>query len=687
MKPRSKSPAKTRRPARRLEVLALGLLLLAGTAPDARACGPYFPNRYLDATTERLLSAPEAYFADELWRLTPAGTPRPTEGEPRYPWDRERLAEATARRSAETDIAELEAVLRAAGTDAAEAKRLAEAYRAARAEGAEAPAGTPREFALYLRGAQAWKRDETDAARAAWQDLLDLPEAERRHRSVWAAYMLGRSRLDLWRKSEAMALDDAETSPDAAAEARRWFLLAEERAAKGDTDLLGLAGEAKGWRARLAAERRDYPEATALYLDRLAAGDDTAVQSLRRVARRIMNEAWGDDLARHAADERTRGLVVAHLLSRGLPEHDWHDADSRRVREARSWAIAIRTSGVAEVRGADRLAWLAYEGGLFGLAAEWLALAPAESREADWLRAKLALRRGDLAEGARWLERALDGDGLANGHRDQAWAELGRVKLSQDLPTEALRAFFHGGHWEDGAYVAEQVLTTDELIQVARELAPAPPPVRDERAVFHDPRVALRGLLARRLAREGRHEDALRFFPPETGAAYASHVADVRAGFDSTRPAAERAEALWRAARALRTHGMEWIGTELEPDWGIWGGTFETLPAAEARGGMPRWEGGALAPTDAELARIGSRPTVGPRFHYRYEAAQLAWWAASLMPDQSDATARVLIEAGGWLKARDPKAAEPFYQALVLRCGRTALGREAARRRWFPDEG
>ncbi len=683
MKPRSKSPATPRLRGRPIEVLALGLLLLAPAA-DSRACGPFFPNRYLDATTERLLSAPAAYFWEELWRLTPAGAERPAEGAPRYPWDRERLSEATARRSAEIDVAELETALRSAGRDAAEAKRLAEAYRAARAAGTEAPAGTPEEFALYLRGAQAWKRGEAGPAREAWRELLDLPEAERRHRSVWAAYMLGRSWLVLWREDGSMALDDAETPADAATEARRWFALAEERAARGDADALGLAGEAKGWRARLAAERRDFREAVELYLERLAEGDDTVPESLRRVARRVVGESWGEDLARHAADERTRGVVVAHLLSRGRPEHDWTDGASRRAREARAWAVAIRAAGAEQVRGADRLAWLAYEGGLFGLAEEWLALAPPDSREADWLRSKLALRAGDLAAGGRHLERALDGDGLPGFHRSQAWAELGRVKLSQDLPAEALRAFLHGGHWEDCAYVAEQVLTADELIQATRELTSSPPPVRDERTVLHDLRAALRGLLARRLAREGRHEDALGFFPAETGAAYASHMADVRVGFDAARPAAERAEALWRAARALRARGMEWIGTELEPDWGTWGGAYETLPTAKARGGVPRWEGGALAPTDAELARLDARAPIEPRFHYRHEAAELAWWASSLMPDQSEATARVLCEAGGWLKARDPKAAERFYQALVLRCGKTELGREAARLRWFP---
>jgi hypothetical protein len=45
----------------------------------------------------------------------------------------------------------------------------------------------------------------------------------------------------------------------------------------------------------------------------------------------------------------------------------------------------------------------------------------------------------------------------------------------------------------------------------------------------------------------------------------------------------------------------------------------------------------------------------------------------------------VLCQAGVWLKNRDPDTADIFYKALVRRCRKTALGREADLRRWFPD--
>ena len=37
------------------------------------------------------------------------------------------------------------------------------------------------------------------------------------------------------------------------------------------------------------------------------------------------------------------------------------------------------------------------------------------------------------------------------------------------------------------------------------------------------------------------------------------------------------------------------------------------------------------------------------------------------MPDNTDATAELLCEAGGWLKDQNPKSADRFFKALVQR--------------------
>ena len=121
-------------------------------------------------------------------------------------------------------------------------------------------------------------------------------------------------------------------------------------------------------------------------------------------------------------------------------------------------------------------------------------------------------------------------------------------------------------------------------------------------------------------------------------------------------------------------------------DWKALGGSYELDPLTQARA-SEALEGKLAAASDEERARAAiHHPDPEKRFHYRYIAADLAWEAANLLPDQTERTAEVLWKAGSWLKDRDPKAADRFYKALVKRCETTALGREASRVKWFPKD-
>ena len=274
--------------------------------------------------------------------------------------------------------------------------------------------------------------------------------------------------------------------------------------------------------------------------------------------------------------------------------------------------------------------------------------------------------------------------GLRGEQRKLAWAELGRARLALDRPAGAFAAFSAGEHHEDAAYVAERVLKLEELVRVVDEASAR---VGDADANEAGPGSAsARGLLARRLVRENQGARALPYLSESERERLAAYLEDVRVGFDSERLAKERAEALWRAARLMRDDGASLVGSNLDPYWSAWDKEFAFDSAVKLRLEVPLLEGGIFAPTAEEQARLRANPAPEKGRHHRYRAAELAWWAASLMPDQTEETARVLWEAGGWLKARDPKAAEPFYRAMVLRCGKTTLGREAARLRWFPRE-
>jgi len=251
-----------------------------------------------------------------------------------------------------------------------------------------------------------------------------------------------------------------------------------------------------------------------------------------------------------------------------------------------------------------------------------------------------------------------------------------------------------GRHWTDAAYVAERLMTTAELEAFVASAALPPPPPEESKAAPQLYRrdgwwgegalgENLRHLLARRMARAGQVEEAEPFYPPKLRPVARRYGQDVRAGFDTARPAAARAAAFWRAAQTAREHGLELLGTELEPDWYIWGAQYRTEETGEMRRAAAQKPRGVFAPAEAELARLQEHGVPEKRFHYRYRAAELAGWAAALLPNDSPEAAEMLNAAGRWLAGRDPQAAKPFYQLLVIRCANTELGRRAAAIHWF----
>lgn len=146
-----------------------------------------------------------------------------------------------------------------------------------------------------------------------------------------------------------------------------------------------------------------------------------------------------------------------------------------------------------------------------------------------------------------------------------------------------------------------------------------------------------------------------------------------------------RAQAFEEAAWLTREHGLELMGTELEPDWAVHQGQFARDPAT----GPERRENSRILETvfeERSAIMRTSAPAPDRRFHYRYRAAEYGWQAALLLPDNDSRTARVLWQSGRWLMHRDPQAADRFYKALVRRNPDTPLGAAADALRWFPAQ-
>ena len=699
---------------------ALALLAVCVLPPGAaRACGPWFPSTILNDPNAALRVAPVGDFCTELGRMRAAGKPTfqalPPEEKSTH-----------ARQTAEADLSDLRAALKAADEKPRAIDVQIEDYAAARKEIAaycdklaewreqsryqdagwarahpppgspspHVPESLPAEFAIYLNGAIRWHAAQAPKAVAAWEQLLRLPAKERHYRSTWAAYMIGRACLD-----------------HEPAKAVKWFRRVRELAAAGYADSLGLAAASCGWEARAELDGKNYTRAVELYLLQDAAGDPTARMSLRLTAERLLG-AGEEPLRAAARHEPTRQIVTAYFVANGGPNvstKQWQGGELRA--KARAWLAGTEAAGVTDLAGAGRLAWAAYASGEFALAARWAARAAAGDAVATWIRAKLLGREGRLNEAAALLERAVkalprdetwregevDGDYWGDEEfrpADRAAAELAALRMARGRYAEALDLLLRSGFWTDAAYVAERVLTPDELKSCVDSNWPAakkpvkhhadPLPVEHGAPAARDDSAGLiRYLLARRLARLGRWKDARPYYPPKLQERLDAYTEAIRAWNDHSRLDADRARSLWAAAKIARREGMELLGTEVEPDWRLYYGAYEPAQTLKDRGTAA----GAMAMyvTRDERDRLERHKLeIEKRFHYRYIAAEHAWAAARIMPNDLDETAKVLCTAGTWLKNRDPKAADRFYKALVTRCGGTSLGRQADRLRWFP---
>jgi hypothetical protein len=449
--------------------------------------------------------------------------------------------------------------------------------------------------------------------------------------------------------------------------------------------------------------RKRFDEALKLYLQQEKAGDPTALPSIRRACARALDDAGA--LRQIARSTEARPIFTAWVLS------NWNREDYDGPLDptpAKKWLAAVQAAGVIQTDGADRLAWAAYRAGDFAAAEAWAKRAPADAPMARWTRAKLLLRAGKVAEAEPLLAQAraalsagpapdLDlwnayESGVHPAFQPRAAGELGAARLAHGEYAAALDDLLRGGWWTDAAYVAERVLSSDELrAYVDKTWAPALAAryKPDTETTVDDPQGVwqiqfagmapppqewiaynVRGLLGRRLVREGKLAEARAYLPEDRRAALDDLARSLAAGRDAGRPAAERSRALFRAACLSRYQGLELLGTEVEPDWALFDAEYEVNSFAAARANPKTHR--HLGPSADEKQRV-SRNRVEPekRFHYRYRGMGLAREAADLLPAGSEERARLLATAGNWVEGLDPKGARPLYDALQSCCAKT----------------
>ncbi|MFI8416213.1 hypothetical protein ACQKDS_07100 [Serratia sp. NPDC078593] len=650
--------------------LSLAILVaITVTAPFSHACGPDFPNRLLLDRNGTLLFMPEGNFAFESSRLVPADQrlPRWQPPAPAMPPKPMPLSPETVA------INSMRAAKTVEAADAVDSRSLSNAAR------------------QYTLGAVAFANNDPRAAEY-FRQVLALPVAEQGDWGLRAHYSLGRLLMnDRGTPNEPDADTAAPLSHPAPAQLKQALaefqqIINHVKAGTDDPDQLTLSS--LGQQARVHLWLGDIRTAAHLYAQQAAQGDPQGGLSLQYVSSMLVDPAHFDQLKTIVNDPLIQQLVTIELFARGsnLQMQDTDDNRSRSKHITRQILALLNSAVKSGFSGSDRLAALAYRSGDYAMAATLLKNAE-DSGLSWWLRAKMALRNGDVDTATAAYAKA-----AALFPSDESWGEQRSANFAAETVVpdcriageqailalnrgdylQAMALLYRGKaeYWADVADVAERVLTVDELKQFVDEQVP--PPTTPLKPVNPDeyngqritPEVQLRELLARRLMRVGRYQEAQNYFAIPNyreAAQQLSHA--LENATNNSKNSLTRAQAYYQAATLLRNQGLELTGYEMTPDYAIYGAGYSYLGDAFDTRELkhPRW----LSVAEAARAAKALPPQDNRFLHYRWQAVDLARKAADLLPPKSQAYAAVLCNAASWVIKRDAKTGRALYQRYV----------------------
>lgn len=662
--------------------LCLAGFCIASATAVVWACGGWFPSGIVLTTRKSaMLSAPPSSFTayvQTLVAVEDAALVAQEGDEDVVAWEATHLPPAQAA---------LVAQMRQAATPA-QAEAIGRALPAAIRE--------------YTAGAVAFVHARGDgavpgdvaAAIAHFDAVLALPASDATDRAVdrtvWAQYMLGRAyRLRAAAGDEGRAIQA--------------FQATRRRVLGGAADPLGLAVGSYGEQALVALDRADLITAGRLYAQQAAHQSMSGRNSLLRLSKLALESPERAALLRDPVLQR---LIVGYVLDRldsgneprfYAPEGDAAverqvsadqpyqpersaAASDATTRLLESVLDSIQQIGPEHWVDTSMLANAAYQSSRFDWAERFAKLN--RTTQSAWILAKLATRQGDFAEAARQYAAAIrlmplppDAGYDSEQHKLIA-SEWGALQLSRGDYTDALRHLLDAGseYVIDMAYLCERVLSADELKDfVEREVPESTTTDANSEQSWYwsrKPADMVRGMLARRLMREGRYAEAQRYFGEHTiepDGESAQRLSDLAGRYAALMSAADsgwrglsRAQAAFEAAKLARHYGMELFGYEAAPDFKAFDGQFDLSgdagPALNAAGFF----------TADEVQRFNaSMAQPEKRFHYRYQAADLAARAADLLPPRSQAFAAVLCEATRWVIDRDADLAAKIYRRYL----------------------
>lgn len=516
----------------------------------------------------------------------------------------------------------------------------------------------PAELRFYTAAAVAFTQKEDQQAIELFRQVLALPLDQQQQRRSWALYSLSRVLLRQY-------------DVDHRAEVATLYQQLQQEVAAGIADPLQLAVASLGEQAKLAKQQGDWTTAIALY----------AAQSRWSESGRASLLWLSKELAA-MPDQELMPLVhipaVAGLLSRYLMTQfsalSYMDPD-----QLQRLLVVLNQVPDIQLHNATQLAVAAYQQGQFALAEQLLPHLD-QTALAFTLRAKMALKAGDTAKAAEFYAKASKSfapeltqtkvvpvqqdyyskvsiEDLQTLHYCRVQAEHGILELSRGDYLQAISLLTAAGmeYWQDTAYIAERVLTLEELINFVALHPVTAVPEKSEWHYFGDTpvEVLLHHLTARRLMRAGHYQQAQAYFVDAELKQLAKQYQSYAEAAQSSWTDNAKAEALFEQAKLTRVHGLELLGFELAPDYQVFYGQLEPYEDESRSQTLPV----------AELQRLGSSaPTYNSRFHYRHFAADLSAQSAELVPKNSQAFVATLCHSTKWLLIRQPELAQGYYQ-------------------------
>ncbi len=658
---------------RTLKTLSFALCFALFATPS-QACGPDFQPMLLDDRAGTLARLPEGFFVFEADRLIPrklAQLPRPSV-----------LIDPWFNPSPENPISDAQTEYEQQNYTEAQMQAHLSARQASSGEEALSRASTlPAAHRYYLAGAIEFRTGSYEATQGYFGKVLELG-ADGADRALMAQFMLGRAAY--------VAGDDAV--------AKAHFVEVRRLATAQKVDPLGLAIASLGEEAQILwqqlrndgslnseQQRAVLIESIALYAEQAAQSPNgEGAKSLRFVARKL---SQNNELLRASiSDPTVQRLISAYAYARGDDAFysEEYDDNGNLIEPLPEPPLVERilaaadAAQVTQIAGSDYLAAALYSDGRFELAQRFAGTM--ETPLANWVRAKLALRAGDqngaaaayakAAKSFPTLEDWNKAEQFTSSPRCRVQGEAGTLALSRGDFTEAIQQFFlaAGSYSEDLAYVAERVLTLDELssfVDKNTKAQPAKPGTEPE--YYFDTgndRTAvsrrLRAILARRLVRDGQLDKAASYFDyPEQTQALDEYAKAINSAKSLSGVA--KAEQLFNAAKVARIKGMDIMGFELDPDFSVYYGAY----SMHERDGEDRKLPSELIVPNERERFTSSTAKPNKRFHYRYIATQLAEQAADALPARSQAFAAVLCRATHWTINREPEMGIKIYKRYL----------------------